>query len=96
MRKKVAEDKRCGGRQKGELRTKCGSREDKGRNRKRLESLAEDRQTRMGCGSQNGSKWTMGILGRCSETCWFEVWSRMGPKRKTRARRLRKQRVKGN
>ena len=70
--------------------------EDKGRNRKRLESLVEDRQTKMGCGSQNGSKWTVGISDCCSEACWFEAWSRMGPERKARARRLQKQRVKGN
>ena len=60
---------------------------------KRLESLTEDRQTRMGCESQNGSKWTMGISDCCSKACWFEAWSRMGPERKTRARRLQKQRV---
>src|SRR6266540_4179473 len=94
MRKKAAEDKRCHRRQKkANHRTKCGSWKDKGRNRKRLESLTEHRQTKMGCGSQNGSKWTMGISGCCSEACWFEAWSGMGPERKARARRLWKQRV---
>ena len=63
--------------------------EDKGRNRKRLESLVEDRQTKMGCGSQNGSKWTVGISDCCSEACWFEAWSRIEPERKTRAKRGR-------
>ncbi len=41
--------------------TKCESQENKGRNRKRLESLIEDRQTKMGYGSQNGS-WKFWIV----------------------------------
>ena len=59
---------------------------------KRLESLTKDRQTRMGCGSQNGSKWTVGISSRCSKAHWFEAQSGTGPEKKARAvRRPRKQ-----
>ena len=72
----------------------AGARKTRAGIEKRLESLMEDRQTRMGCGSQNGSKWTMGISDCCSKACWFEAQSRMGPERKARARRLQKQRVK--
>src|SRR6266545_8044915 len=59
---------------------------------KRLESLTKDRQTRMGCGSQNGSKWTVGISSRCSKAHWFEAQSGTGPEKKARAvGRLQKQ-----
>ena len=59
--------------------TKCESWEDKDRNRKKAEK-PNARQT-----DKDGlwkSKWTVGILGCCSEACWFEAQSGMGPERK--------------
>jgi len=86
----VAEDKDAVEDKKANHGTKCRSWKDKGRNRKKA-GKPNGRQT-----DKDGlwkSKWTMGILGCCSEACWFEAQSRMGPERKARARRLQKQRA---
>ena len=90
MRKKAAEDKDAVEDKKANHGTKCRSWKDKGRNRKKA-GKPNGRQT-----DKDGlwkSKWTVGISGCCSEACWFEAQSGMGPERKARARRLQKQRV---